>query len=184
MNNISISLGKRQLADSIWKSAGIEGLGTTFTNTECILENLPVQTTQEEVFFIVNMKRAWEFLFDNIEYPNNLMFLREINKIVMQNLSYISGELRELPVTIGGTSWTPDMPQEGVIIRDLKRINGILSIPYNKIPDFKKLLVSFYESNDSSELKQFFREKCLLLNPDYLPETQKTDNDSMDEHEI
>lgn len=28
MNNISISLGKRQLVDSIWKSAGIEGLGT------------------------------------------------------------------------------------------------------------------------------------------------------------
>lgn len=52
MNNISISLGKRQLIDSIWKSAGIEGLGTTFPNTECILENLPVQTTQEEVFFL------------------------------------------------------------------------------------------------------------------------------------
>lgn len=34
MNNISISLGKRQLVDSIWKSAGIEGLGTTFPNTE------------------------------------------------------------------------------------------------------------------------------------------------------
>ena len=50
MNNISISLRKRQLADSIWKSAGIEGLGTTFPNTECILENLPVQTTQKEVF--------------------------------------------------------------------------------------------------------------------------------------
>lgn len=227
MNNISISLGKRQLADSIWKSAGIEGLGTTFPNTECILENLPVLTTQKEVFFIVNMKKAWEFLFDNIEYPNNLMLLREINKIVMQNLSYISGELRKLPVALGGTSWTPDMPQEGVIIRDLERINGmedklesalemfcyvartqmfldgnkrvaqliankimmendigLLSIPYDKISDFKKLLISFYESNDSSELKQFFREKCLLLNPDYLPETQRTDNDSIDEHEI
>ncbi len=31
MNNMSISMGKRQLVDSIWKSAGIEGLGTTFS---------------------------------------------------------------------------------------------------------------------------------------------------------
>ena len=30
MNNLSISLGKRQLVDSIWKSAGIEGLLVEF----------------------------------------------------------------------------------------------------------------------------------------------------------
>ena len=64
MINYSISLGKRQLVDSIWKSAGIEGLGTTFPNTEKILDNLPVETSRDEVLFIVNMKRAWEFLFD------------------------------------------------------------------------------------------------------------------------
>ena len=47
MNNMSISMGKRQLVDSIWKSAGIEGLGTTFPNTEKILSNLPVQTRRD-----------------------------------------------------------------------------------------------------------------------------------------
>ena len=52
MNNLSISLGKRQLVDSIWKSAGIEGLGTTFPNTEKILSNLPVQTRRDEVLLI------------------------------------------------------------------------------------------------------------------------------------
>lgn len=61
MNNMSIAMGKRQLVDSIWKSAGIEGLGTTFPNTEKILSNLPVQTRRDEVLFIVNMKRAWYF---------------------------------------------------------------------------------------------------------------------------
>ena len=83
MNNMSIAMGKRQLVDSIWKSAGIEGLGTTFPNTEKILSNLPVQTRRDEVLFIVNMKRAWYFLFDNIEYPNNISYLRELNKICM-----------------------------------------------------------------------------------------------------
>lgn len=123
MNNISISLGKRQLVDSIWKSAGIEGLGTTFPNTEKILSNLPVETKRDEVLFVVNMKRAWYFLFDNIEYPNNLSFLREVNKICMDDLVYGAGALRTVPVTIGGTSWVPDYPQEGLIIEKLNEIN-------------------------------------------------------------
>lgn len=123
MNNISISLGKRQLVDSIWKSAGIEGLGTTFPNTEKILSNLPVETKRDEVLFVVNMKRAWYFLFDNIEYPNNLSFLREVNKICMDGLVYDAGALRTVPVTIGGTSWVPDYPQEGLIIEKLNEIN-------------------------------------------------------------
>lgn len=42
---------------------------------------------------------------------------------------------------------------------------GILSIPYNEIDNFKELLIDFYESNDNTTLKAFFREKCLLLNP-------------------
>lgn len=123
MNNISIALGKRQLVDSIWKSAGIEGLGTTFPNTEKILSNLPVETRRDEVLFIVNMKRAWYFIFDNIEYPNNLSFLREINKICMDGLSYDAGSLRTVPVTIGGTSWVPQLPHEGIVIDKLQEID-------------------------------------------------------------
>lgn len=210
MNNISISLGKRQLVDSIWKSAGIEGLGTTFPNTEKILSNLPVETKRDEVLFVVNMKRAWYFLFDNIEYPNNLSFLREINKICMADFIYDAGALRTVPVTIGGTSWVPDFPQEGLIIEKLNEINmmqdkleaalemfcfiarsqmfldgnkrvaqlmcnkvmmendiGIFSVPYNRIDTFKELLVDFYETNNSTKLKNFFRTECLLLNPEY-----------------
>jgi len=122
MDNISISLGKRQLVDSIWKSAGIEGLGTTFPNTEKILLNLPVETKRDEVLFIVNMKRAWYFLFDNVDYPNNLSFLREVNKICMDGLIYNAGSLRTVPVTIGGTAWAPELPQEDIIINKLSEI--------------------------------------------------------------
>ena len=211
MNNMSISMGKRQLVDSIWKSAGIEGLGTTFPNTEKILENIPVQTKRDEVFFIVNMKRAWYFLFDNVDYPNNISYLRELNKICMEELSYDAGNIRTAPVTIGGTSWIPELPQEDVIIDKLKEIEdmsnrleaalemfcfvartqmfldgnkrvaqlmcnkimmqadvGIFSVPYDQIDRFKELLVNYYETNDSNKIKTFFREKCLLLNPEYV----------------
>lgn len=63
----ALEIAKRLLVDSIWKSANLEGLGTTFSKTEAILENEPTNTTREEMYFIVNMKRAWYFLFDNIE---------------------------------------------------------------------------------------------------------------------
>ena len=211
MNNMSISMGKRQLVDSIWKSAGIEGLGTTFPNTEKILENIPVQTKRDEVLFIVNMKRAWYFLFDNVDYPNNISYLRELNKTCMEELSYDAGNIRTAPVTTGGTSWIPELPQEDIIIDKLKEIEnmpdrleaalemfcfvartqmfldgnkrvaqlmcnkimmqedvGIFSVPYDQIDKFKELLVNYYETNDSNKIKTFFREKCLLLNPEYV----------------
>ena len=125
MDNMSIAMGKRQLVDSIWKSAGIEGLGTTFPNTEKILENIPVQTKRDEVLFIVNMKSAWYFLFDNVDYPDNLAYLRELNKICMDGLSYDAGNVRTVPVTIGGTVWTPELPHEQTIIDKLKEIKSM-----------------------------------------------------------
>lgn len=208
MDNMSIAMGKRQLVDSIWKSAGIEGLGTTFPNTEKILENIPVQTSRDEVLFIVNMKRAWNFLFDNVDYPNTISFLRELNKICMNGLSFDAGNVRTVPVTIGGTTWVPDIPNDSLIVEKLNEIEsmqdrleaalevfcfiartqmfldgnkrvaqlmcnkllmesdtGILSIPYDQIDRFKELLVDYYETNNSDEIKAFFRASCLLLNP-------------------
>lgn len=211
MINYSISLGKRQLVDSIWKSAGIEGLGTTFPNTEKILDNLPVETSRDEVLFIVNMKRAWEFLFDNIDYPTNLMLLRELNKICMTDIIYGAGTIRTGMVTIGGTSWVPEIPNEADIKENIEKINniedkldaalemfcfvsrtqmfldgnkrvsqlscnkilmendiGILSVPYEKISEFKMLLVDYYETDNNNKLKVFIKGECILFNPEFL----------------
>lgn len=227
MNNMSISMGKRQLVDSIWKSAGIEGLGTTFPNIEKILENISVQTKRDEVFFIVNMKRAWYFLFDNISNPNNISYLQELNKICMEELSYDAGNIRTAPVTIDGTSWVPELPQEDVIIDKLKEIEdmsnrleaalemfcfvartqmfldgnkrvaqlmcnkimmqadvGIFSVPYDQIDRFKELLVNYYETNDSNKIKTFFREKCLLLNPEYVQKQKLYDEQKGIKHRV
>ena len=69
------------------------------------------------------MKRGWEFLFDNVEYPVNISFLRELNKITMENLLYDCGKIRRGIVTIGGTSWIPEIPQEDIIIKN--RIHSV-----------------------------------------------------------
>lgn len=77
MQDTAIEMAKRLLVDSIWKSANLEGLGTTFPKTEAIPANAPTNTKTEEVLFIVNMKRAWQFLLDNLNYDNCIMLLRE-----------------------------------------------------------------------------------------------------------
>ena len=50
--NRAAEMANRLMVDSIWKSAVLEGLGTTFPRTEMILENIPVNTSREEVLFI------------------------------------------------------------------------------------------------------------------------------------
>lgn len=118
-------MAKRLTTDSIWKSANLEGLGTTFQKTEAILANATTKTTMEEVLFIVNMKHAWQFLLGNLEYPNSLSIIREFNRIAGNMMFYGNGEIRDLPVRIGGTKWEPEKPQEGVIISTIDELNSI-----------------------------------------------------------
>lgn len=125
MKDSAIEMSKRLLIDSIWKSANLEGLGTTFSKTEAILSNAPTTTTTEEVLFIVNMKRAWEFLLDNLEYNNSFMLIREFNKIIGNSLFRYAGAIRTIPVQIGGTYWESEIPHEGVIFEEIQKINNI-----------------------------------------------------------
>ncbi len=128
MIDSAIAMAKRLLVDSIWKSANLEGLGTTFPKTEAILANAPTQTTKEEMLFILNMKRAWQCHFDNIDYQNDIALLREFNKIVGELLFYNAGEIRTIPVQIGGTSWEPEIPNTLTIMDSLQELNAIEDI--------------------------------------------------------
>ena len=136
MMDSAIAMAKRLLIDSIWKSANLEGLGTTFPKTEAILANAPTQTTKEEMLFILNMKRAWQFLFDNLDYQNNIALLREFNKIVGELVFYNAGDIRTIPVQIGGTSWEPEIPNTAIIIDSLQNLNNIQDIELRALKYF------------------------------------------------
>lgn len=123
MHDCAIEMAKRLLVDSIWKSANLEGLGTTFPKTEAILANAPTNTKTEEVLFVINMKRAWQFLLDNLNYGNNLMLLREYNKVVGELLFTYAGEIRTIPVQIGGSLWEPEIPHTGIIIAAIDELD-------------------------------------------------------------
>ncbi len=121
----NIDFAKRHLVDTIYKQAILEGVATTFADTESIIEGGKVNNmTSEDVMKIVNLKHAWEFILNKnvILSDTNFALLCEINKIVEEGFYYTAGKIRSTPVTIGGTTWKPDLPSENIIKEDLEEI--------------------------------------------------------------
>lgn len=121
----NIDFAKRHLVDTIYKQAILEGVATTFADTENIIEGGKVNNmTSEDVLKIVNLKHAWEFILNKnvIVSDTNFSLLCEINKMVEEGFYYNAGKIRSVPVTIGGTKWIPDLPIESVIKEELQEI--------------------------------------------------------------
>lgn len=164
MQDTAIEMAKRLLVDSIWKSANLEGLGTTFPKTEAILANAPTNTKTEEVLFIVNMKRAWQFLLDNLNYDNCIMLLREYNKIVGELLFNYAGEIRTISVQIGGTSWEPEMPHIGVIISTIEEMEKIENIELRALKYFCYVARTQMFMDGNKRVAQLIANKILIEN--------------------
>lgn len=164
MHDTAVEMAKRLLVDSIWKSANLEGLGTTFPKTEAILANAPTNTRTEEVLFVINMKRAWQFLLDNLEYNNCLMLLREYDKIVGELLFHYAGDIRTIPVQIGGTSWEPEMPPTGIIIQALEEIEKTEDIELRALKYFCYIARTQMFIDGNKRVAQLMANKVLIEN--------------------
>lgn len=164
VRDTAVEMAKRLLVDSIWKSANLEGLGTTFPKTEAILANAPTTTNTEEVLFVINMKRAWQFLLDNLEYPNSIMLLREYDKIVGNSLFHYAGEIRTIPVQIGGTSWEPEMPHTGIIMDMIKEIEQIEDVELRALKYFCYIARTQMFIDGNKRVAQLMANKVLIEN--------------------
>lgn len=164
MRDTAIEMAKRLLVDSIWKSANLEGLGTTFPKTEAILANAPTTTKTEEVLFVINMKRAWQFLLDNLEYDNCIMLLREYDKIVGDLLFHYAGEIRTIPVQIGGTSWEPEIPHTAIIMESIKEIEKIEDVELKALKYFCYIARTQMFIDGNKRVAQLMANKVLIEN--------------------
>ena len=162
MQDTAIEMAKRLLVDSIWKSANLEGLGTTFPKTEAILANAPTNTKTEEVLFVINMKRAWQFLLDNLDYRNSIMLLREFDKIAGELLFRYAGEIRTIPVQIGGTSWEPEMPHTGIIMESISKIEEIDDIELRALKYFCYIARTQMFIDGNKRVAQLMANKVLI----------------------
>ena len=121
----NIDFAKRHLVDTIYKQAILEGVATTFADTESIIEGGKVNNmSSDDILKIVNLKHAWDFILNKnvILSDTNFALLCQINKMVEEGFYYTAGKIRNVPVSIGGTTWTPDLPIESVVKEELEEI--------------------------------------------------------------
>ena len=203
----NLDFARANMKASIYDQAVLEGVATTFPQTEDIIENGKVNGVKaSDVQKILNLKHAWEFILDPdvLSYSSDYYILCHIARLVNEGFYMDGGRIRGVPVTIGGTSYIPPLPVEmevkdrisdivnsdanetdiaiklclycmktqifndgnkraAVIFSNhylISRGKGLLVIPEKDVPEFKGLLVGYYEGRDAGEILDFMRAKC------------------------
>ncbi|MCD7714841.1 MAG: Fic family protein [Lachnospiraceae bacterium] len=203
----NISFARANMKMNIYDQAVLEGVATSFPQTEEIIENGKVSgMTAADVQKILNLKHAWEFILDRdvIASRSDYYMLSHIARIVNEGFFEEGGRIRGVPVTIGGSSYVPPLPIEIDVKDQIQEITeenddavniaiklclycmktqifldgnkrasvifanhyliahggGFLVIPENHVPEFKKLLVKYYEGEDTSIIAAFMKKNC------------------------
>ncbi|MBO4893796.1 MAG: Fic family protein [Clostridia bacterium] len=204
---LNLDFARINMKSNIYSQAVLEGVATSFPQTEEIIENGKVNgVTASDVQKILNLKHAWEFILDTdvIQCESNYYILSHIAKLVNEGFYSEGGRIRGVPVTIGGARYVPPLPVEADVKERIDEIvnsnsspvekaimlclytmktqvfndgnkrsavifanhyliskgEGFIAISENDVPEFKKLLVAYYESNDSKEIIDFLKTKC------------------------
>ncbi len=205
VNNIAFARANMKM--NIYDQAVLEGVATSFPQTEEIIENGKVNgMTATDVQKILNLKHAWEFILDRdvIASKSGYYMLCHIAKLVNEGFFAEGGRIRGVPVTIGGSSYIPPLPNEFDVKEKIQEIElkekdaidiaielclycmktqifldgnkrasvifanhyliahggGFLVIPEREVPEFKKLLVKYYEGEDISIISKFMKKNC------------------------
>ena len=203
----NIDFARANLKANIYDQAVLEGVATSFPQTEDIIENGRVNgVSANDVQKILNLKHAWEFVIDRdvIATKTDYYILCHVAQLVNEGFYNEGGRIRGVPVMIGGTSYVPPLPIEldvkeciAGIVADggepvevaarlclycmktqifndgnkrtavifanhylIGQAAGLLVIPEKDVPEFKRLLVAYYEDKDSGEMVAFMKEKC------------------------
>lgn len=125
----NLFLAKRNIVDSIYSNARIEGINITFPETEALYSGVNVaRLTMNEIDTIRNLKRAWEYVINHIEQKFDLKFICKINEEVARDESLEWGKLRTGKVLISGTEYVPPIPKEQEVLNDIEQILRIDNI--------------------------------------------------------
>lgn len=204
---LNLDFARANMKANIYDQAILEGVATTFPQTETIIENGKVTGMRaSDVQKILNLKHAWEFILDKdvIQVPTDFYILSYIAGLVNEGFYEQGGRVRGVPVAIGGSTYVPPIPNEidvketilNIIQSNKSNIDktidlclycmktqifndgnkraavifanhylisqgeGLIVIPEKEVPEFKRLLVEYYEGKDTTTIKTFMKEKC------------------------
>ena len=122
---LNLDFARANMKTSIYDQAILEGVSTTFPQTEDIIENGTVNgMTATDVQKILNLKHAWEFILDEdvIQAGSDYYLLCHIAKLVNEGFYSDGGRIRGVPVTIGGCSYIPPIPIESVVKERIQEV--------------------------------------------------------------
>lgn len=204
---LNLDFARANMKANIYDQAILEGVATTFPQTETIIENGKVSGMRaSDVQKILNLKHAWEFIMDKdvIQAKTDFYILSYIAGLVNEGFYEQGGRIRGVPVSIGGSNYVPPIPNEIDVKETINKIiasnssnidkaielclycmktqifndgnkrasvifanhfliaqgEGLIVIPEKEVPEFKKLLVEYYENKDTTTIKTFMKEKC------------------------
>ena len=205
INNIAFARANMKM--NIYDQAVLEGVATSFPQTEEIIDNGKISgVTAIDVQKILNLKHAWEFILDRdvIASRSDYYMLSHIARVVNEGFFAEGGRIRGVPVTIGGSSYVPPLPNELDVKEKIREIieesdevintaiklclycmktqifldgnkrasvifanhylishgGGFLVIPEKEVPEFKRLLVKYYEGEDITVIADFMKKYC------------------------
>lgn len=205
INNIAFARANMKM--NIYDQAVLEGVATSFPQTEEIIDNGKISgVTATDVQKILNLKHAWEFILDRdvIASRSDYNMLSHIARVVNEGFFAEGGRIRGVPVTIGGSSYVPPLPNELDVKEKIREIieesdevintaiklclycmktqifldgnkrasvifanhylishgGGFLVIPEKEVPEFKRLLVKYYEGEDITVIADFMKKYC------------------------
>ena len=205
INNIAFARANMKM--NIYDQAVLEGVATSFPQTEAIIDNGKISgVTATDVQKILNLKHAWEFILDRdvIASRSDYYMLSHIARVVNEGFFAEGGRIRGVPVTIGGSSYVPPLPNELDVKEKIREIieesdevintaiklclycmktqifldgnkrasvifanhylishgGGFLVIPEKEVPEFKRLLVKYYEGEDITVIADFMKKYC------------------------
>ncbi len=205
INNIVFARANMKM--NIYDQAVLEGVATSFPQTEEIIDNGKISgVTATDVQKILNLKHAWEFILDRdvIASRSDYYMLSHIARVVNEGFFAEGGRIRGVPVTIGGSSYVPPLPNELDVKEKIREIieesdevintaiklclycmktqifldgnkrasvifanhylishgGGFLVIPEKEVPEFKRLIVKYYEGEDITVIADFMKKYC------------------------
>lgn len=122
----NLEFARANMKTNIYDQAVLEGVATSFPQTEEIIDNGIVNgMTASDVQKILNLKHAWEFILDNdvIQTKSDYYLLSHIGRLVNEGFFVDGGKIRGVPVSIGGSTFKPPIPIESVV---KEKIDSIL----------------------------------------------------------
>ncbi|MBP3871735.1 MAG: Fic family protein [Faecalicoccus sp.] len=120
----NLDFARANMKANIYDQAVLEGVATSFPQTEEIIENGKVNgMTASDVQKILNLKHAWEFILDQdvIRAKSDYYVLCHIARLINDGFFADGGRIRGVPVTIGA-SYIPPLPIEFEVRERIKDI--------------------------------------------------------------